>query len=273
MSIFIFIIFFLVLATLRDCSENFDFDFETNYDGLLDNTEMFGLDILRDNGKENYISADCSFCLEAQVRDAILLSPVALNETEEDELDIDTLDCKEESFSSSCQGKSRKEVAVELLQRYRRESGWHGAAIIDWKQIDRTSLSNKYDEIELNSCILQKKEFFQNPEIIDNIHFKPYTADQITSKSYYQKTNGWKKRRSADKRILETFRQETGLLVAKTVSWRDVDKSRLPEKFRNLEINAMSIRRMYLYADSDFITNLHCKRLNGTKNEKKGQIN
>lgn len=277
-----FFYLFLIPLPLCKCSEQFELDiFDViQCDEVLENTEITGFKVIRDEEEDTYISKDYSFDLEAQVQDALHCSPIAFTENEiEMEAEINVNNCFSTKLYGSYlyprdYGKSRGDFMAEMLKRFRSESGWPLADSIDWKQVDRTKLPRKYAEIELNAREM-RKNIKQYPEIADNIHFKPYTTDQLSLKALHQRKNKsrvpgnqneWK---TAYQRIFEIFRQETGRIYAENISWSKLDKSRLPEKYRDQEITSLSIYRGKLYEDPEFIENIHFTHDSDLKSKRK----
>lgn len=66
---------------------------------------------------------------------------------------------------------SKKKTSMVLLNRFRDESGDSEATRIRWNQLDRRDIPKKYKDIEINSKTMNFRVFYQNPEIVDNIHF------------------------------------------------------------------------------------------------------
>lgn len=65
----------------------------------------------------------------------------------------------------------KKVVYRALLKRFREETGQIQAEKIDWHRLDKSLLPDKYKNIRLNNTTLSMAFVYQNPEIIDNIHF------------------------------------------------------------------------------------------------------
>jgi len=70
---------------------------------------------------------------------------------------------------------NRPEILDMLLKRFRRESGRIEATFIQWSLLDRSAVPEKYNQVPLNCNTLGWKKIFQNPEIIDNIHFRRHS--------------------------------------------------------------------------------------------------
>jgi hypothetical protein len=70
--------------------------------------------------------------------------------------------------------KRRKYFRKNMLERFREETGQLEAKVINWKLLDRSRISSEYDGIKIDSHSILRSKFFKN--IVDNIHFKPYTA-------------------------------------------------------------------------------------------------
>ena len=164
---------------------------------------------------------------------------------------------------------TREDCFAEILGRFKRETGWRKGKTIDWSQLDRTKVPAKYDEIEINAIMMTKSKYFRNPEITNNIHFKPYTEEQIYKKECNQKKiisrttvkpaiiNEEIER--ACERVLDIFRIETNDSTASNINWSKIDRNRLPEKYRTTAITSKTLQQLELYKDQDFMANVHFK--------------
>ena len=65
----------------------------------------------------------------------------------------------------------RKSTYHRLLIRYREETGEPDARFIKWDRLDRKAIPSKYDGIVINAKTMSMRNFFKNPEIVENIHF------------------------------------------------------------------------------------------------------
>lgn len=89
-----------------------------------------------------------------------------------------------------------------ILNRFRIESGWLCADNIDWKILDRSQVPSKYDPVVINANTIKLKNFYSNPEIIDNIHFYQYNDEQLVSKIAYKN--------NLEKRLFKFFTMQKG---------------------------------------------------------------
>ena len=68
-----------------------------------------------------------------------------------------------------------------LFERFKLETGFDDVQFIDWKLVDQRKIPKKYDKVLINSDTLSSKFIFQNPEIINNIHFhKNFRSERKT---------------------------------------------------------------------------------------------
>ena len=75
------------------------------------------------------------------------------------------------------------EVFERLRKRYRIESRHNDALYIDWKQLDRSKIPSKYDNVPINGRVMTLEKYFRCPEIVDNIHFHPLSDLELLRKS------------------------------------------------------------------------------------------
>ena len=118
---------------------------------------------------------------------------------------------------------------------------------------------------------MKLKKIYQNPEIVDNIHFRPYDAVQLAIRDRYYDAKSFMRNQDYEseledkkagvfERILETFRYESGDLGATDVNWLRIDRYRLPEKYKNPPITTESFYKQGYCEDQDFIDNLHFEK-------------
>lgn len=169
--------------------------------------------------------------------------------------------------------KRRKEIMAGLLERFKLESGWQKAKVIDWNQLDRSQIPVKYDGIIINGSTMRITRFFRNPEIVNNVHFTRYTEEELVRKSKIHTANKWQKIKNtraepedkieydrAFEKVLETFRTDSGNLFATEINWRRIDKSKLPEKYTNALITTDLFYQMGYYKDPEFMDNVHFQK-------------
>jgi hypothetical protein len=151
--------------------------------------------------------------------------------------------------------------------------------------------------------LMSRAEYFKNPDIVDNIHFKPYTDYRPTLKK--RKTNACidddnsevddseaddsendsengtredtkvliKERDPRNivllkirRRLLEIFRTDSDRPNAEKVIWDRIDTDRLPEKYKNTLLTSRTVYGQKFYEDPEFMENVHFKPYNKTKN-------
>ena len=66
---------------------------------------------------------------------------------------------------------TRRSTRRILFDRFKLETGINDAQFIDWKLVDQRKIPKKYAKVLINSDTLGSKFIFQNPEIVNNIHF------------------------------------------------------------------------------------------------------
>lgn len=186
---------------------------------------------------------------------------------------VEALELNQDNKYTTCYySRNVTKVMSELLKRFQRESGWDNGKFIDWDQVDRTEVPEKYDGIDLNRFTIRNKKLYSNPEIFDNVHFKPYTKEELVKKnenlmSYKRQTlqkQVSKAELENDEEFQEVYEElllrfclETGDSGANSINWRLIDKNRLLEKYKETLITDKLIYQMGLYKDAEFIENVH----------------
>jgi hypothetical protein len=173
-----------------------------------------------------------------------------------------------------------------MLKRFRKESGQLDAKRINWKLSDKSRLPSQYQGIVIDSDSMSRAKYFENPDIVDNIHFKPCTKDRPNLKK--RKTNACidddnsevesendlredikvmiKERDPRNivllkirRRLLEIFRTDSDRPNAEKVIWDKIDSDRLPEKYKNTLLTFRTVYGQKLYEDPEFMENVHFK--------------
>jgi hypothetical protein len=218
--------------------------------------------------------------LESQVQNALQCSPiwftenndtineseVVIKEGEKHETDslpevIDDLSTrpfkiiKKRRTRGSLRNDRRKIFLKKMLERFQRETGQLEAKAIYWKLLDRSRIPSEYDGIKIDSHSMSRTEYFDNPDIVDNIHFKPCTDDRLDSKADASNIVLLKIRR----RLLEIFRTDSDRPNAEKVIWDRIDSDRLPEKYKNILLTSRTVYGQKFYEDLEFMENVHFK--------------
>lgn len=69
-----------------------------------------------------------------------------------------------------------------LLERFRTETDWSFAKQILWERVDRSRIPKKYEAVKIDSKSIRLRDFFQNPEIVNNVHFFKYSEEELQLK-------------------------------------------------------------------------------------------
>ena len=190
------------------------------------------------------------------------------------ELKIDENETKilNEEVGNLAEGNgNKKRLMHEFLLKFQRETGWFHGKLIDWDQMDISQVPSKYEKIIINRHTLRNKKLINNPEIIENIHFRPYSAEELDKKKAHLRSYRWQsfgKRVSQAEienneeykqeyeKLLMKFRLESGDGGATKVQWRLIDKTKLPDEYKNIPFSDKLFYQLGLYKDEKFIENL-----------------
>ena len=71
--------------------------------------------------------------------------------------------------------KPSTRIRKKILERFKLETGQLSATKIDWKMLDPSHIPKKYEKIILCSKALGNSLMYNDPEIVDNIHFYPFS--------------------------------------------------------------------------------------------------
>jgi hypothetical protein len=206
MVTYLFALFSLYLISfpLTSCSYNFNIDDITTYT-YNNNDSDYDEEVIGINNSFN----DFHDSLKSKVSKALQFSPIWTNETddaenkseyvledEEEEYEIDHYPEAIEDLSASpskieknrpisCDlaNDRRLYIRKDLLERFQKETGHTEAKNIKWKLLDKSRIPSEYDGIEIGSYSMSKPSYFDNPDIVDNIHFKRFMEDRLDSKA------------------------------------------------------------------------------------------
>jgi hypothetical protein len=157
----------------------------------------------------------------------------------------------------------RIKFRINLLDRFQKETGHIEAKNINWKLLDRSRIPSEYDGIKIDSILMMKTEYFENPEIVDNIHFKPCTEDRLDSEADASNIVPVDIKR----RLLEIFCTDLGCPNASSIIWDRIDSDRLPEKYKNILLTSRTVYGQKLYENPEFMENVHFKPYNKKKSK------
>jgi hypothetical protein len=121
----------------------------------------------------------------------------------------------------------QKRFRGKMLKRFRKETGQQEAKVINWKLLDRSRIPSEYDGIKIDSILMMKTEYFENFNIVDNIHFKPCTDNQPALKECNSNIDPLE----IKMRLLEIFRIDSDRPNAPKIIWDRIDSDQLPEKY------------------------------------------
>jgi hypothetical protein len=161
--------------------------------------------------------------------------------------------------------KRRKYFRKNMLERFREETGQLEAKVINWRLLDRSRIPSEYDGIKIDSILMMKTEYFENPDIVDNIHFKPCTDNQPALKECNSNIDPLE----IKMRLLEIFRIDSDRPNAPKIIWDRIDSDRLPEKYIKKTFSARTVYGQKFYEDPEFMENVHFKPYTRSYIEKK----
>lgn len=297
-SFFLCYLFYFSLLSIRNCSDS---DFE-KFDLLIDSVEEYVNSSVRVEScpVENYIDHieverhDIStmnddydlFALVEEYLEEFYNDPIEPEEIGDNCVEVEMESKIIEKMPSASDehvindelnlNVKREDVFGDLLKRFRKESGRKTAICIDWKQLDRTEIPEKYKDITINSGTLLISRIFRNPEIVENIHFRPYTEEQLIKKKLMKHNDEIGNNEEYERaltQVLDKFRAETDIQEADRVSWRLLDRSRLPERYINRPITSESFYSSKLYLDPVFLDNVHFGKSPRIRTTKRKRIN
>lgn len=164
-------------------------------------------------------------------------------------------------------GKNRRQVIkkidlklsdndfARILTRFRTESGFHNAKIVEWDMLDRSQLPKEFSDIKSYSNIINIASAFG---FMENLHFYRYASfylsrlvqpnSSLCAVDYYF---------ACKSNLLEKFKQESRHENAKRIEWSRIDLSRLPEKFRKLNLSNAIVFDCGLFKDPEFFENIY----------------
>jgi hypothetical protein len=149
----------------------------------------------------------------------------------------------------------RKHFRKNILERFRNETGQLEAKVINWKLLDRSRIPSEYDGIEIDCVSMYRTEYFENPNIVDNIHFNKYRLDSKADASNIVSVD-------IKRRLLEIFCIDLGRPNASSIIWDRIDSDRLPEKYKNILLTSRTVYGQKFYEDPEFMENVHFKPYN-----------
>lgn len=168
----------------------------------------------------------------------------------------------------------RENPAIDLLKRFRQESGYPLATRINWDMLNRDKLPEKYRNMNINSKTVLLNVNRRNPEIMENIHFNRYenlyfsnmmqnarsisssrpVSESPCSPPPVKKAN----MEQIKQNLLERFRRESRNTNARHIEWKRVDITKLPKKYHDTRFSHATVFDFGgLYEEEEFIENLH----------------
>ena len=81
-----------------------------------------------------------------------------------------------------------KKVYKSIFSRFQIESGLTNTKGIRWKYLDKSKMPEKYNRVPLNAQTIVSKYIYQNPELVNNIHFfaDSVAKDELPKNVEYQ---------------------------------------------------------------------------------------